>query len=142
MKKEFKEINILLAEDNEDEVLLMKEALLDNGATGRLDVVSDGQVAIDYLENPDNKRPDLMILDLNMPKKNGFQVLQHIKKNDDIKILPVIIFTNSQNPDDIRMAYENFAACYIAKPMSYIGLKEAIGRIQDFWSNIVKFPDQ
>jgi len=91
MKKQFKEIHILYAEDNPDEIVLMKEALNDVGQSGKLNVVRDGQEAIDYLTDTKNTRPDLMILDLNMPKVSGIEVLEFIKTNQKTKVIPVII---------------------------------------------------
>lgn len=141
MTRSFGELKILLAEDNEDEVFLFKEALLDNGLDTEIEVVKDGQAAIDYLIDSANERPDLMMLDLNMPRKNGIEVLQFVKTAHELKAIPVIVFTNSKNPEDIKKSYENFASCYINKPMTYGGLKQSVRRIEEYWSNLVEFPE-
>lgn len=142
--KKLRKINLLLAEDNEDEIILLTEALKSSLTINDLIVVRDGEAAIEYLMDSSNrtdlKWPDILLLDLNMPKKNGLEVLHLIKSTPGLKQLPVIIFTTSKSESDISESYENFASCYITKPMSYDGLKNVVKQIEDFWMSLVELP--
>lgn len=138
-------IELLLAEDNEDEIILFSEALHDSRLKNlKLNFVRDGEEAIRYIRQlpPFEGRamPDLLILDLNMPKKNGHEVLAEIKSDDQLKSLPVIILTTSQNRDDIMKSYNNHANCYISKPTDFNAFKDIILMIEDYWSRIAILP--
>ena len=140
-----KAIHILLVEDNEGDILLTKEAFQEGKIINRITVLKDGKQAIDYLtaeaasEMPD--LPDLLILDVNLPKKNGHEVLQFVKQDDSLKQIPVIMLTTSSSPSDINLSYKNHANCYITKPVEVDEFITAIGTIENFWINLVKLPD-
>ena len=139
-----KSIEILLVEDDPADSELTSEVLKDSKMLAKLNVVDDGIKAIKYLEQraPYNNaaRPDLVILDLNLPRKNGREVLQEIKNDEKLKSIPVCIFTTSDDALDIKKCYEWGANCWITKP---IGLKEftrIVRSIEDFWFTVVKLP--
>lgn len=140
-----KQVDILLVEDNEADVVLVKEALKDAKIYNTLHVVNDGEAAIAFLEkdtkvNPEGIRPGLVLLDLYMPKKNGMEVLKHIKTNDDLKTIPVVVMTSSQEETDIVEAYEQQANCYITKPVDFEQLIKVIKTLEDFWLSVVQLP--
>jgi two-component system response regulator len=137
-------VDILLVEDDPADVELTREGLKDSKMLVHLNTVDDGVKAMQYLrgEPPykDATRPDMIILDLNLPRKDGREVLQELKKDEALKCIPVVILTTSQDEWDIQRCYEWGANCWITKP---IGLKEFIkivGTIQDFWLTVVKLP--
>ena len=138
-------IEILLAEDNEDEIILIEEALDDaNIKNVTLNHVNNGIETMKYLKKDtpyENKqRPDLLLLDLNMPQMNGHEVLEQIKNNASFKTLPVIVLSNSQNENDIEKSYENHANCYITKPSDYNAFKEVLKLIEEHWFKTAKLP--
>lgn len=137
-------IHILLVEDNEGDILLTKEAFEDAKIINELSVVRDGKEAIDFLSKVgkyDNvTTPNLILLDINLPKKNGHEVLNFIKENDDIKHIPVIMLTTSSSDKDINKSYESYANCYITKPVEVEDFLEIVSKIEDFWISIVKLP--
>lgn len=138
-------IEILLAEDNEDEIILIEEALNDaNIHNVTLNYVNNGIETLKYLKQEppyqSKIRPDLLLLDLNMPQMNGHEVLHEIKNNADLKTLPVIILSNSQNEQDIIKSYENHANCYISKPSDYHAFKEVLKLIEEHWLKLAKLP--
>jgi CheY-like chemotaxis protein len=138
-------INILLVEDNEGDILLTTEALEDWKVLNKVDVVRDGESAIEYLNKTNSFQsvftPDLILLDVNIPKKNGHEVLQHIKSTEKLKHIPVIMFTTSSSPMDILLSYRNHANCYIAKPVEVSDYIQAISKIEEFWFSIAKLPN-
>lgn len=135
-------LHILLVEDNEGDILLTTEALEDGKIRIRTTVIKDGKSAIDFLEQTSliNELPDLVLLDVNLPKKNGHEVLQHIKQHEKLKCLPVIMLTTSSSDKDIRLSYESHANCYITKPFNAIDFIKAVTKIEDFWINVVQLP--
>ncbi len=136
-----KTFHILLVEDNEGDILLTTEALEEGKIINRMTVIKDGKSAIDFLETSSSDQlPDLIILDVNLPRKNGHEVLQHIKGHDKLKCIPVIMLTTSSSDSDIRLSYESYANCYITKPVDAVEFIEAITKIEDFWINIVQLP--
>ena len=141
---EFSLINILLVEDNLGDVRLTEEALKENKFKINLDVVNDGEEAIDFLRKQSkyaNKpTPDLILLDLNLPKKDGRQVLKEIKSDPDLKFIPVAILTISKSDQDILQAYNLQANCYITKPLDLNKFIEVVRQIENFWLTIVKLP--
>jgi CheY-like chemotaxis protein len=139
-------IQILLAEDNPDDIELTVEALKDSRVRNRLIVVKDGEEAISYLQGKGKYqhavRPDLILLDLNMPKKNGRDVLREIKNDPKLKRIPVVILTTSQAEDDIAHTYDLHANCYITKPVDFNQFLKVVKSIEDFWLTVVKLPPQ
>jgi chemotaxis family two-component system response regulator Rcp1 len=137
-------IEILLVEDNPGDVRLTKEALKDGKIANNLSVVKDGAEAMLYLRKEDGYAnaisPDLILLDLNLPKKNGQEVLVAIKSDKNLKFIPVIILTSSKMEDDILETYENQANCYIVKPVDLKQFLEVVKSIEDFWFTVVKLP--
>lgn len=137
-------IHILLVEDNEGDILLTKEALEDAKILVKLSVVRDGKEAIDFLNKAGKYAavalPDLLLLDVNLPKKNGHEVLKYIKTNENFKHIPVIILTTSSSPVDINLSYDNYANCYITKPVSVNDFLSMITTIENFWISVVMLP--
>lgn len=139
-------IHILLVEDNEGDIILTKEAFEDAKIINELSIVRDGKEAIDFLSKvgkyADVSTPNLILLDINLPKKNGHEVLKFIKENDDIKHIPVIMLTTSSSDKDINKSYESYANCYITKPVEVEDFLEIVSKIEDFWISIVKLPSK
>jgi len=139
-----KAIHILLVEDNEGDILLTKEALEDAKIHVKLSVVKDGKEAIDFINKQGKytaaELPDLLLLDVNLPKKNGHEVLQYIKSNENLKHIPVIMLTTSSSEKDINLAYNNYVSCYITKPVDVNDFLGVVTTIENFWISIVKLP--
>lgn len=136
----FAENFILIADDDEDDILLVKSALEDCGYTGKIDFVENGIVLLEYLNKNIKKLPDLVLLDLNMPKKDGREVLIEVRKNEDLTSLPMIVFTTSKSPEDIKTCYANGANCYLSKPSSFDDLVTLMEKITHFWLKTVPLP--
>lgn len=138
------EIEILLVEDNPGDIRLTQEALRECKMHNNLNIVSDGEEALNYLfcKNgyEDKLKPDLILLDLNLPKINGRQILEEIKKTDNLKRIPVVILTTSEAEEDIVKTYDLHANCYITKPVDLNQFIKVIKSINDFWLTIVKLP--
>ena len=139
-----KSIHILLIEDNEGDILLTTEALEESKIINQITVIRDGKKAIDYFEslNTDGHFPDLVLLDINLPKKSGHEVLLFIKTHPDFKQIPVIMLTTSSAEKDILTAYNNHVNCYITKPIEVADFMKAVTKIEDFWINIVSIPTE
>jgi len=137
-----KVVDILLVEDNEGDILLITEALEEGKILNNSRVARDGKLAIDMLHENliSGALPDLILLDINLPRKNGHEVLQHIKTHPDLKHIPVIMLTTSSAEKDINLSYQNHANCYITKPVDASDFIKAISSIEDFWINIVQLP--
>lgn len=139
-----KPVNILLVEDNPGDADLAREALENSKVNNELHVVNDGEKAMAFLhrtgEYADAPRPDLILLDLNLPKKDGRQVLAEIKAEDDLKRIPVVILTTSQAEEDILRTYNLHANCYITKPIDLKQFLHVVKSIEDFWLSIVVLP--
>jgi CheY-like chemotaxis protein len=134
-------IEILLVEDNPGDVRLTREALKEGKIRNTLSVARDGQEALDFLlEKETHPRPDVILLDLNLPRKNGLEVLDIIKKDEDLKKIPVVILTTSEDEKDILQSYELHANCYITKPVELQNFLEVMKCLQSFWLEIVKLP--
>lgn len=137
-------IHILLVEDSEGDILLTKEVFEDAKIIIKLDVVRDGQQAVDFLNKQSNYQnaqlPDLLLLDVNLPKKNGIEVLKYIKGNGVFKHIPVIMLTTSSSEKDIFMSYQNYANCYITKPVDIDSFMDVVTKIENFWISVVKLP--
>jgi CheY-like chemotaxis protein len=132
---------VLLAEDNEDEILLMRRALTKIGYAGRFQIVTDGEEALDYLR-ADGKYadrtqypvPSLFVTDLKMPRKNGFDVLRWLNAHPERAIIPIIVLSSSAQEEDIRLAYRLGANSYFVKPSDFTALQELIVEILHYWS--------
>ena len=139
-----KPIEILLVEDNPGDVRLTQESLKENKVCNAMSVVEDGLEAIAFLRQEgsysDVPRPDLILLDLNLPKKDGREVLAEIKNDPDLKRIPVVVLTTSKAEEDIIRMYDNYANCYITKPVDLDEFISIIKSIENFWVNIVKLP--
>jgi len=133
-----------MVEDNPDDIELTVEALKDARVANHLTVVQDGEEALSYLrcrgKYPQAVRPDLILLDLNMPRKNGRDVLRDIKNDPKLKRIPVVILTTSQAEDDILHTYDLHANCYITKPVDFNQFLKVVRSIEDFWLTVVKLP--
>ncbi len=139
-----KNVHILLVEDNEGDILLTVEALEEGRIANVIEVARDGQEAIDKLEIDlkNNRLPDLILLDINLPKMNGHEVLERLKDTEGLKHIPVIILSTSSSEMDILKSYKNHANCFITKPVEIDEFVKAIESIEDFWFSIVKLPNQ
>jgi CheY-like chemotaxis protein len=126
------EINILLVEDNSRDAKLVKEALKDSLLDHVLHVVSDGEAALRLLYSAEF-RPHIILLDLNLPKKTGIEVLKEIKRDSSLRPIPVIVLTNSRSEDDVVLAYASYCNAYVRKPLGFDGLLDTINRIGQFW---------
>ena len=139
-----KSIHILLVEDNEGDIFLVTEALEEGKIVNKISVTKDGKEAIDFLEKKGKyqnaERPDLILLDVNLPKKNGHEVLEHIKSQKNFKQIPVIMLTTSSAEKDILMSYKNHANCYITKPVDVENFLKVVYSIENFWISIVTLP--
>jgi CheY-like chemotaxis protein len=132
-----------MADDDADDRFLVQAAFEDNGIPNQIIFLEDGEQLIDYLYlNTKEKSPLLILLDLNMPKRDGREVLKAVRNNIAWSAIPIIIFSTSNAPDDINTAYALGANSYIIKPSSYEGLREAILNIQKFWLNTATLPVQ
>jgi CheY-like chemotaxis protein len=136
----------LLVEDNPGDVRLIQEALRDGKVWNNPHVVSDGEAALDfvYRRGPfaDVPRPDMVLLDLNLPKKDGREVLAVIKSDPDLKRIPVVVLTTSKEEEDVLRAYNLAANCYVTKPVEFDEFMKVIRAIEDFWLTIVALPPQ
>ena len=138
-------IEILLVEDSLGDARLTIEALKENKVLNKIHHVIDGVEAIAFLykqgQYSEMPRPDLILLDLNMPKMDGREVLQKIKQDDQLKRIPVVVLTTSQAEEDIIKSYDLNANCYIAKPVDLDQFMEVIKSIKIFWLSVVKYPN-
>lgn len=147
MKKEYgKVIEILLVEDNPGDVELVKEALSDSKMRNEMHVAMDGVEALKFLkrqgEHAEAECPDLILLDLNLPKKSGREVLHEIKSDPELKFIPVVVLTSSKAEEDVIKSYNLHANCYITKPVDFDQFLKVVKSIEDFWLTVVKLPCQ
>ena len=137
-------VSILLVEDNLGDVRLVKEALRGSPIRQTLEVVRDGEQAMAFLRRQapftQAQRPRLILLDLNLPKKDGREVLAEIKQDPDLKSIPVVILTTSNAEDDIAKSYDSHANCYLTKPVSLDEFIRTIKLIEEFWLTAVQLP--
>lgn len=137
-------IEVLLVEDNPADVRLTREALKEGKVRNNLHVVEDGMAALDFL----NRRgphtgaplPDLILLDLNLPKKDGREVLAEIKADEKLRLIPVVVLTTSESEEDILKSYRLHANCYVTKPVGLEQFIQVVRQIDSFWLEIVKLP--
>lgn len=139
-------VDILLVEDNPGDVRLTVEVFKEGKVRNRLAVASDGVEALDYLHRrgkfADAFRPDIILLDLNLPKKDGRAVLAELKNDDDLKRIPVVILTTSSAEADVLRSYSLQANCYIVKPLDLMQFTNVVTEIQNFWLTMVKLPPE
>lgn len=139
-----KNIEILLVEDNPGDIRLTKEALKESKIANNLHVAIDGVEALDFLRKrgrfSNSPTPDLILLDLNLPRKNGIEVLSEIKANSQMKVIPTVVLTTSQSEKDILKSYELHVNCFVTKPVEFDEFMTVIKSIEDFWFSIVKLP--
>ncbi len=139
-----KPIKILLVEDNLADTVLIQESLLESKLNLDIDAVIDGEKAMEYLyeklESDKTNLPDLIILDLNMPRKDGREVLVEVKGHEQLCLIPVVIMTTSENEEDVKFAYKHHANSYISKPVDMDEFTKIVSSINDFWLTIVRLP--
>jgi two-component system, chemotaxis family, response regulator Rcp1 len=139
-----KTFEILLIEDNPADARLISEAFKGFRIPSNLSLVRDGELAVEYLRRQKDfnaaPRPDIIILDLNLPKKNGFEILEEIRKEEQLKRIPIIVLSNSDAEQDIMKSYNLNANCYITKPSGLDDFIDTIMSIENFWLNVAKLP--
>lgn len=132
-----KQVHILLVEDNEGDIVLTKDAFEEGKLKTQISVVKNGQDALDFLFQRGNfekaEKPDLILLDINIPIINGLEVLHEIKTDERLKVIPIIILTTSSNEKDITKAYQNHTNSYIIKPIKFEDFLKAVLKIEEFW---------
>ena len=137
-------VQILLVEDSPSDVILTREALHDGKLANDLFVVGDGEAALSFLhrqgEYAGSPRPDLMLLDLNLPGKDGMEVLAEVKADEDLRKIPVIVLTTSAQEDDVIRAYDRYVNAYVKKPMDITRFMEVVCSVEDFYVSIVRLP--
>jgi chemotaxis family two-component system response regulator Rcp1 len=138
-------VDILLVEDNDADVVLVREALKDAKVYNNLHVVNDGEQALDFLRhdssiNPAKSTPGLILLDLYMPKLSGMEVLEAIKNDPKLRTIPVVMMTSSREESDVVQAYELQANCYVIKPVDFEQMITVIKSIENFWLSVVQLP--
>ena len=137
-------VEILLVEDNEGDARLAIEALKDAKVRNNLSWVKDGMEAMDFIRKEgaytDAARPDVILLDLNLPKKDGREVLADIKDDEELRRIPVVVLTVSQAEEDIIRSYDLHANCFISKPLDLEQFMRVVQAVEDFWLTIVKLP--
>jgi CheY-like chemotaxis protein len=139
------QVRVLVAEDNEDHLFFTVRALRDlSGLVMEVDAVRDGEEALDYLYRrgayEGRERPHLILLDLKMPKVDGFGVLERLKQDPELRTIPIVVLTSSDHPRDIEAAYRLGTNSYVSKPAGMSGLIDGIGRIRDFWLSLATLP--
>jgi CheY-like chemotaxis protein len=139
-------VDVLLAEDNPGDARLTEKAFEQGNILNNLYVVEDGVEAMKFLrqedEHREKPRPDLMLLDLNMPRKDGWDVLEEIRDDPDLARLPVIVLTSSEAEEDIVRSYELQANVYLTKPVDFQGFLEIVNGFEEFWLSVVKMPPE
>lgn len=139
-------VEVLLVEDNPGDVRLTREALKEGKVWNNLHVVEDGEAAIAFMKQTgpyaNSPRPDLILLDLNLPRKDGREVLAILKADENLKRIPVVILTSSRAEEDILRAYNLNANCYITKPVDFEQFIKVVRAIEEFWLTIVKLPPE
>ena len=137
-------VEVLLVEDDPGDVDLTRELLTQETVTVNLHVVVDGVEALAYLRREgryrDAVRPDVVLLDLNMPRKDGWEVLRDLKQDDHLKTIPVVVLTTSDADRDVLQSYELGANCYVTKPVGLTQFARVVSAIEDFWFTVVRLP--
>lgn len=137
-------IEILLVEDNAGDIRLTQEALKEGKVANRLSVARDGVDALSFLRREgafaDAPRPDIILLDLNMPRKSGREVLEEVKADPELRRIPIVVLTTSEADEDVVRSYDLHANCYIKKPVDFDQFIRVIRSIEDFWLAVVRLP--
>ena len=137
-------IEILLVEDNPGDVELTREAFEEGKIRNRLHIVGDGVEALAFLRRAGHyaaqPRPDIVLLDLNLPKKSGLEVLGEMKADPDLRTIPVVVLTTSRAEEDVARSYQAHANCYIAKPVDFEKFMVVVRSLEDFWLSVVRLP--
>jgi CheY-like chemotaxis protein len=131
---------VLLVEDDPGDVVMTQEAFVDGGLNGTLHVTRDGIEAMEFLRNAEEPRPDLVLLDLNLPRMAGHEVLAAIRADDALTQLPVVVLTTSSAQDDVERSYRLHANAYVTKPSDYSGFTEVLTRIEEFFTSVARLP--
>jgi two-component system, chemotaxis family, response regulator Rcp1 len=135
---------ILMVEDNPADVVIVREILKDSATSYEISVVDSGENALPFLRKQGNyssaNRPDLVLLDINLPKKSGHEILGEIKRDSDLKAIPVVMFSSSSSPRDVQEAYGQHANSYIRKPQNLDGFVEVLRVLEHFWFNTASLP--
>lgn len=129
------ETHILLVDDSDDDIFLVREAFRESGVAHRLDAISDGEQALNFLREHIEDRPDVVLLDINMPRFSGFDVLEWVQSDPDLREIPVVMLTTSEQPEDVRRATEGGARDYFRKPVEFSHLRDLACRVLDRWGN-------
>lgn len=141
-----KQVNILLVEDNEGDIVLTLEALRMAKIANGVEVVKDGEAALNYLRKKgdysEKELPDLILLDINLPKVDGLEVLAEIKNDAALTVIPVVMLTTSDSEIDIIKSYQQHANCFLTKPVEFEKFMDLVLKIKDFWIDIVKLPNK
>lgn len=147
MSKQGKPITILMADDDPDDRLLTQEALEESNLANELYFVEDGEELLDYLQHrgkytgpEEAPRPDLILLDLNMPKKDGREALQEVKTNPNLRQIPIVILTTSKTEEDIYHTYDLGASSFITKPVTFEALVDMVKILGKYWFEVVELP--
>lgn len=127
------ETRILLVDDSDDDIFLVREAFRESGVAHRFNAISDAEEALVYLRENLHERPDVLLLDINMPRFNGFDVLEWVQADPDLREIPVVMLTTSEQPEDIRRATEGGACAYYRKPVDFRQLRELACRLMERW---------
>lgn len=139
-------VEILLVEDSRGDANLVMEVLKESKIRNHVSHVEDGEQAMDFLKQrgkyPNVKRPQLILLDLNMPKKDGREVLAEIKADEELKSIPVVVMTTSKSEEDIFKSYSLHANCFVQKPLDFDQFVRIVHNIEEFWFHIVRLPNQ
>lgn len=148
MVKSTKPVTILMADDDQDDCLLVKDAFVESRLLNDLRFVEDGEELMDYLYHrgryadiDSSPRPGLILLDLNMPRKDGREALEEIKSHSDLRSIPIIVLTTSKQEEDILRSYDVGANSYITKPVTFKGLVDVMKTLGRYWLEIVELPD-
>ncbi|WP_049569353.1 response regulator [Nonomuraea sp. SBT364] len=143
---DWRPIEVLLVEDDQGDILLTREAFELNKVSNRLHVVNDGEQAMDFLRrrgaHAGMPRPDLILLDLNLPRKSGLEVLEEVKLDEDLRTIPVVVLTTSEAEEDILLSYKLHANAYVAKPVDFQQFIRVVRQIDNFFVTVVKLPTQ
>ncbi|MGB0766096.1 MAG: response regulator [Phycisphaeraceae bacterium] len=126
------ETRILLVDDSDDDIFLVREAFKESGVAHRLDAISDGEQALSFLKE-DGNRPDVVLLDINMPRFSGFDVLEWVQSDPQLREIPIVMLTTSEQPEDVRRATEGGARDYFRKPVEFRHLRDLASRVLDRW---------
>ena len=141
-----KPIEILLVEDNEGDVFLTRRAFEKAKLANNIEVAADGEIAMDMLRRQGEystlSKPDIVLLDINLPKKDGKQVLKEMKEDEELRRIPVVILTSSQAEQDVIKSYDEHASSYIVKPINLEKFRDVVTAIEDFWFSVVVLPKE